>query len=286
MKVSISLSPKKLGWLLAVTGLLLMLLNFSANIYGHYYDGDQIWPVSRQFDFSEEGNFANWYQSVTLLFCSVLLLANAAAVNRGAPFRKHWIGLALVFLLVSIDEAAQVHETTVSPLLSLLKPHREAAKSEAKPGAKTVPKAAAKPGANAPAKTAPAATADAEGDAPAPDAESEGSSKILWISLYAAIFVTLVLVYLKFFFHLAFNVQVFFVLAAVLYIGGAVGMEFVYKHLTLSHSETSLICQFTSACGELGEMLGVAAFVYALTTNLAQNGSVLEVSCGTGKPRA
>jgi len=280
VKVSISLSPKKLGWLLAVTGLLLMLVNFSMNIYGHYYDGDQIWPISRQFDFSEEGNFANWYQSVTLLFCSVLLLANAAAVNRGAPFRKHWIGLAVVFLLVSIDEAAQVHETTVSPLLALLKPHREEAKSEAKPGAKS----ATKTDARTPAKPAPAAVAGA--DAPAPDAESEGSSKILWISLYAAIFAVLVLVYLKFFFHLAFNVQVFFVLAAVLYIGGAVGMEFVYKHLTLSYSESSLICQFTSACGELGEMLGVAAFVYALTTNMAQNGSVLEVSCGAGKPRA
>ena len=277
MKVSISLAPKQLGWLLAVTGVFLFLVNLAMNVYGHYYDGDQIWPVSRQFDFSEEGNFANWYQSMTLLFCSVLLLANAAVVNRGAPFRKHWIGLSVVFLLVSIDEAAQVHETTVSPLLALLKPHREEAKSEGK----SDPKSAAKPEAKTPVKSAPAGA-----DAPAPNAESEGSSKILWISLYAAIFAVLVLIYLKFFFRLAFNVQVFFVLAAVLYIGGAVGMEFVYKHLTLTHSESSLICQFTSACGELGEMLGVAAFVYALTANMAQNGSVLEVSCGPGKPRA
>jgi hypothetical protein len=58
-----------------------------------------------------EGNLPTWYSSTLLLLCS-LQLAMIATVKteRRAPFATHWWGLAAIFLYISMDETAQVHE--------------------------------------------------------------------------------------------------------------------------------------------------------------------------------
>ena len=271
MKVSIPVSPKFFGRLLVLVGIGLTLINLGFSIYSQSHDSDPAWPISRQFDFSEEGNFGNGYQSVTLL-----LVANAYAQGPSGRFKRHWIGLACIFLFVSIDEAAQVHETTVSPLL---------AQFRRKP--KPQPPAVAATPAPAPASPDPA-TANAPEVTPGkPPAETweESSYRTYWLAAYGLVFAGLVTIYLKFFFHLPPTVRVYFVVAAVLYLGGAVGVEILYRRLTLHHSDHDLISEVTSGIGELMEMLGVAAFVYALMTNLRRGDSILEIHFDGGSPR-
>ena len=62
------------------------------------------------FDLNKEESIPNWYSSVQLLLASGLLSAIALATGRlGLPRRLHWVVLALIFLYLSADEAASIH---------------------------------------------------------------------------------------------------------------------------------------------------------------------------------
>ena len=66
-----------------------------------------------------EGNIPTWY-SAALLLISCLLLSAIARVHRrkGLGFVGHWLILSLVFLYLSLDETAQLHELSIPPIRS------------------------------------------------------------------------------------------------------------------------------------------------------------------------
>jgi hypothetical protein len=60
---------------------------------------------------SYEANVPTWYASSLLLACALVLSAIAVDVGaRGGPHRRRWIGLAVGFFLMSLDEAIELHE--------------------------------------------------------------------------------------------------------------------------------------------------------------------------------
>lgn len=71
------------------------------------------------FSVSSEGALPTWYSAVTLLLCAVLL-GVIAAVHRGQAFRAHWSALAVIFGLMSLDEATAIHEMLTAPLRARL----------------------------------------------------------------------------------------------------------------------------------------------------------------------
>jgi hypothetical protein len=73
----------------------------------------------RSFDLNQEGNLATWF-SVALLFVNALVFAVIAGVWRGQRGGRAWAGLALLFLAMSVEEGAALHEMTVLPLRNLL----------------------------------------------------------------------------------------------------------------------------------------------------------------------
>jgi hypothetical protein len=59
-----------------------------------------------------DGNVAAWYLSILFLAASATLGLIAAIKHASDdPFRRHWIGLALMFALLSCDVVAGIHET-------------------------------------------------------------------------------------------------------------------------------------------------------------------------------
>jgi hypothetical protein len=63
------------------------------------------------FSLSYEANLPTWYASSLLFACGILLTAIAADVAaRGGHRRRHWIGLAVGFFVMSLDEAIEMHE--------------------------------------------------------------------------------------------------------------------------------------------------------------------------------
>ena len=72
------------------------------------------------FQVSSEGKFPTWYSACTLFICSLLLLVISYAKRRVHDrYFFHWLGLAVIFALMSLDEATAVHEM-MSPDIRIL----------------------------------------------------------------------------------------------------------------------------------------------------------------------
>jgi hypothetical protein len=63
--------------------------------------------ASAYLSLSYEGNFPTWYASVLLLGFGLLC---AGAARRAPADRAHWLGLAILFAFLSLDEATELHE--------------------------------------------------------------------------------------------------------------------------------------------------------------------------------
>ncbi len=66
-----------------------------------------------------EGNIPTWYSAALLLICCLLLSAIASVHRHNRlGFVAHWLTLSLVFLYLSLDETAQLHELSIPPIRS------------------------------------------------------------------------------------------------------------------------------------------------------------------------
>lgn len=70
------------------------------------------WYLRQIFDVDEEDSFPTWYSAFALGLTAVVLWGQARRQHAVAsPWRWHWSGLALGFLVLSIDEIAGMHES-------------------------------------------------------------------------------------------------------------------------------------------------------------------------------
>jgi hypothetical protein len=85
------------------------------------------------FDVDKEANFPTWYSSAALLL-SAGLLALVAVQNQNPSLTLpihgegikgrggwYWWGMAIIFMLLSIDESVSLHERTMAPIYNILK---------------------------------------------------------------------------------------------------------------------------------------------------------------------
>jgi hypothetical protein len=116
-ETTITFEPKKVAVFLGVIIICLSLANF-AGIFSKFYLGSSRIAL---FELDREANIPTLYSSVTILICAGLLAMIASARKR---LQKrdylYWVGLAIVFLFLSADETAGIHERMISPLRSAL----------------------------------------------------------------------------------------------------------------------------------------------------------------------
>jgi len=74
-----------------------------------------------EFYLDNEGNVPTYF-NVFLLILPAFLLYAIAGIKRnvGDKFRWHWMALALIFLLLSIDEMVGFHESLIKPMRSIM----------------------------------------------------------------------------------------------------------------------------------------------------------------------
>lgn len=78
----------------------------------HFQVVELPWYLRQIFDVDEEDSFPTWYSAFALGLTAAVLWVQARRQRAAAsPWRWHWSGLALGFLLLSIDEIAGMHET-------------------------------------------------------------------------------------------------------------------------------------------------------------------------------
>jgi hypothetical protein len=127
MKIMIAISPSRVSQILIVVVFCLTLTGIAAGVsreirVHNYWIAEAVDSFVRLFDLAGEANIAAWYASSTLLICAALLatIAIAKRMNDDDGYVFHWTVLSLIFLYLSVDEAAILHEMAIKPLRSLL----------------------------------------------------------------------------------------------------------------------------------------------------------------------
>lgn len=121
MNLSITLNPRKVALVLGCIAVLLAV----QSIYAEYVLATILGldtnsapaRVLDVFSVNREESIPTWYATINL-FLAAALLAWIAVVKRiqREPFARYWAGLAAIFLYLSIDEGAAIHESTSGPL--------------------------------------------------------------------------------------------------------------------------------------------------------------------------
>lgn len=74
------------------------------------------------FDVDAEGTVPAWVASLALLACAGLLAVGAAQARLRNGDHRHWTVLAAGFAVMALDEAAGLHDRTISPLRDAFDP--------------------------------------------------------------------------------------------------------------------------------------------------------------------
>ena len=120
MKPVISISFKKFIILLVTIVLSLNAISFVGRTVEYLMGIKHTTAFVRIFHIGEEGNITTWYSALSLLFCAILLAIIGYAKKETAdPYIRHWNILAVIFLYLSLDEAASIHEIAIAPLQSM-----------------------------------------------------------------------------------------------------------------------------------------------------------------------
>lgn len=116
-KMTITYEPKKVVIVLGTIMICLIAANF-AGIFSKFYLGSSRIAL---FELDREANIPTLYQSATMLLCAGLLAVIATARKReNKRDYLYWAGLAAVFLFLSADETAGIHERLIVPLRNAL----------------------------------------------------------------------------------------------------------------------------------------------------------------------
>jgi len=108
---TLRLNPRRLVFLLGI-GIAINVLAGALNAWLRVGLGrTNMMGFARMFNMDVEANIPAWFSAMALLLCAGLLFLVAAARRQQADrFATHWLVLALLFVFLSADEAAGIHE--------------------------------------------------------------------------------------------------------------------------------------------------------------------------------
>jgi hypothetical protein len=96
---------------LLIAVLFLTLAGLAARFALYMWGEEELLKPLTLFDVGEERSIPTWFESILFLLCSILLaVITVAKRQRGDRFSLHWGVLSIIFLLLSMDEVATIHE--------------------------------------------------------------------------------------------------------------------------------------------------------------------------------
>ena len=109
--MALSFSLNRINWILGTLVVGLALAGLASELAIELFDDDWGFGLVPLVNLEFEGNLPTWYSSTLLFGCAALLAVIAWVRLAGrAPYRRHWALLAAIFLYLSIDESAVIHE--------------------------------------------------------------------------------------------------------------------------------------------------------------------------------
>jgi len=214
-------------WLTIIT----LVLNFLGVIgrgIEYLLGVEETTEIVRLVHVAEEGNLTTWF-SAMLLFLSSLLLALIARANKELekPYVKHWVVLFLIFFLMSLDEAARIHELTIEPMRSLF--------------------------------------------------NASGIFHYAWVLLAIPLLIILAIAYAKFIRDLPKKSRLLIIIAGVVFVAAAMGMDMLAGYFIATDSAPRLLEPLLITVEELGENLAIVLFIYALLCHIKLDLKVSEI---------
>jgi hypothetical protein len=220
MDVPIPVSAKRCAAVLGLIVAVMVVASLGASLLASVPGQDPFLKevkesVLRLTSVDGEGNIPAWYSASLLIFCALLLAILAVAEKRHQGRHvAHWLCLSLIFVFLSLDESAQLHELSIIPLRDLF--------------------------------------------------GATGFLHYTWIVPAAICVAVLVIAYLGFLAKLPPRTRRLFLVAGVVYVAGAIGVEAISgKHASV-HGRHNLTYQLIITLEELLEMAGAVVFIYAL----------------------
>lgn len=107
---TIQIPRARLTCFLVLVVLVLLINHVMLQVFHYQWDAGH-WVLRDLFDVDEEENFPTYYSAFALLIAAGLLYAIALRkASEQDRFTRHWFGLTLGFLAMSVDEVAGMHE--------------------------------------------------------------------------------------------------------------------------------------------------------------------------------
>ena len=121
MQIIIHVKPRKIGLILGSIALFLAIQSlfneFLIETYIGHSSDSVLALVLDLFSVNLEESIPTWFSTINLFIASGLLGLIALDVYKQQDkYRHHWLGLALMFVYLSMDEGAVIHEILSDPL--------------------------------------------------------------------------------------------------------------------------------------------------------------------------
>lgn len=113
MSPIMTISPKRAAQLLVLVALILAALSILGQLYRNYVRlvNPNLFGLVPLLDVGQDQSIPAWFSAFLLLSCSVLLAIISFVVkNAGGRYVNRWRILAIIFLYLSVDEGASIHE--------------------------------------------------------------------------------------------------------------------------------------------------------------------------------
>lgn len=111
------ISPKRLTLFLSSLVVFLFAANVGGQFSRYYLDHPRLCGFNKLFYAELHGNMPHWFKSTCMLMIGMILFfiykIKATEQDR---FRNHWLGLCVIFFLMSVVQTADVHNA-VSPCI-------------------------------------------------------------------------------------------------------------------------------------------------------------------------
>ena len=119
--MTIVLESARVARWLAASVAVLVAAHVATRFLGHLLYNFYMAGIGPLFDLDEEANLPTLYSTLTLLLAAAILAGLASCEASDRFRRRHWLGLAVLFVLLAADEAAQLHELVGTLLESRIK---------------------------------------------------------------------------------------------------------------------------------------------------------------------
>jgi hypothetical protein len=107
----LAIYAKTIVRILIIAVLLITLAGLAARFALYMWGDVRLLEPLRLFNVGDERNIPTWFESILFLLCSILLaVVTVAKKQRNERFSLHWGVLSIILLLLSLDEAASIHE--------------------------------------------------------------------------------------------------------------------------------------------------------------------------------